>query len=680
MARIDTLPNFLKDVADAIRVGTKSSALIPHVDFDIQIKSLWGKNDNIPMDGLQKVSGSETEFGQLQVGGFIPKVDAVADGGTHMFGFVVASRELTKYTYAPHSLVSRTAVLSTQLDNTAFRTIRANAQYVFIIYQRAISVFNVSDLSFVSKVDLPSAGFECFSFSEWNGKMYMCWGTATNNGGVIVFDMSTLAVTNYQLPAGARVIQNVSVNANGVFMAVSNPSAIVQYSFDLTSKIAEISATSIAGTAPYNLVADTSGVSNNVMAWGNLSTPSALEISTTPTGMTTLYTTNGGIATTQNRNQIWVSLKAVNGTDSIALDVTGQKVRVFNRNVASGFQSNANYLNSAVSKDGIGFWSRFDAGIVFNKKTMTTTAGTNTVSISGPLSSMNASSSTVYTTPQAYDVLMLLSAGNTLIVDLSAQTITTYTGMVTGQIITFDRTHVFMKNGITLYKYALSDLSTPVATWAWEDPDGYDQGYTPYDIIVFPSMTAQQLVVMYAWDSYTYGGAVLDTIRMSDMSRSSSSRTYWMPYYGSPSEGMFYGQDSGVQGAVYDGSYWYVYNWGYFNQQYDYMAYGPRRFIWGANTIIVPLNDSYTYTDVSADYNNTYNKKSYLVADAFGNLVRTTDNRLIDWWTDVVISDSVMRTVYTNTPNLRSYFFDTNGFFRLYNIGMNAMRILYLRA
>ena len=42
MARIDTLDNFLTDVADAIRAKTESAGLIPASDFDTEIESIPG--------------------------------------------------------------------------------------------------------------------------------------------------------------------------------------------------------------------------------------------------------------------------------------------------------------------------------------------------------------------------------------------------------------------------------------------------------------------------------------------------------------------------------------------------------------------------------------------------------------------------------------------------------------
>ena len=652
------------------------------------VESLWGKNAGIPVNFLDKISGSETKVAQIDIPDFLPKVDMIVDAGDCIVGYIHATRQLWKYSHAPHAFIAKSNIASWP-STFGVKSIKANATHLFLIDTRGINIIKKSDLSFVRRDEMPCNGYELFSCWDFNDKIYFAWGTGQfttpgTTAGIIIFDMNTMIATNYNpstLP-GRGNCNNVSANALGVY--VTTGGGITMFKPDMS---AEIDFKASTGGSPYCCVCSKNPALSYVYFTTNTSGTGRQAYKPTASGFGTIIQSSLAVGAWHNRAHLWDSFTSSNG-EECAINYSLGDVIPFDRAATSRGNSNANFTMAAVKKTGDAYISRWYSHLVFSIHTVQTSAAPSltTTAPGTQVSQMNASSVGCWTSPQLPDVVAV--QGGAYLVDLTAQTITptvNSSALAGSEIITFDRTHVWiLTSSKILTKRAWSNLSVVLDTWTWVDGDFPGNTWTPNEIKVFPSQNARELIILYNWDNQAeynggsydgpnYYGCVLETVSMDNLtSTTSRTSTGWQPYYGSPQEGMFCGSGGGVQGAIFDGGYYSTYNWGYFNQIYESAAYSaPRRFVFLSNSgiILMAINDYSTYTDVSMDI-WTY-KRPWLAADALQNYVRTTANNLINVDNEMVMCDNVSRTLYSLTG---TYSFHQYGFIELYKVVLNSMK------
>jgi len=451
---------------------------------------------------------------------------------------------------------------------------------------------------------------------------------------------------------------------------------------------AEIDFKASTGGSPYCCVCSKNPALSYVYFTTNTSGTGRQAYKPTASGFGTIIQSSLAVGAWHNRAHLWDSFTSSNG-EECSINLSLGDVIPFDRAASSRGTSNYNFMNACVAKTGDAYWSRWFSHLVFSKHTVQTTAAPS-VTTTAPgveISSMKASSTGYWTSPQFPDILAV--QGGAFLVDLTAQSVTptVNSSALSGfEIITFDKTHVWvLTSAKILTKRAWTDLSIVLDTWTWNDGNYPGNTWSPSELKVFPSQDARELVILYNWDnqasynggSYdgpSYYGCVLETVSMDNLTNTTSrTETGWQPYYGSPQEGMFFGSGGGILGAIWDGNYYNIYNWGYFSNIYENPAWdAPRRFVFlkDSGTLLIAIEDSYNnYAKVSMDLWN--NKKPWLAADAFKNYVRTTGGQLINVANEMVMCDYVWRTLYALTG---SYSINSLGFIELFKIVLNAMK------
>ena len=631
----------------------------------------WGVGDVIPINKLQKVVGSETPKGQIDLPDFIVNSTAMADSGQDLAYWNDSGKVLVSCTYAPHTIKVQRTIPKTELPvNLAFKKMFASANFIILGFIRGFAVFNRADLSFVKIIN--HDGFDLRSFDEYNNKIRCAYGTATANTGIVTVDMLTADFTVKSFNSEINYCQAVSANANGVYIACSTGTKM--YNHDLTTLIQNN--TQVATIV--HIIAE-KGVSatsaKNMVVGFRASSPYIVYYNSTPTGLAQVT----GIAQTAslsiaNTHQL-ESYITTNGYFCVLNTTSGWGRRIEGQTANIGYSSVTNFRYAVPAKTGDGtiFTAGASQAILHTQYSVnTTTTAVGSVFVAGSAISSLTSTSVAWATSTSKKHLQLgfiSGQTNLYFVDYVAETVrkigySAYMSLSAYNIIDFDETYVWERSGYGAQKRAWNNLAVVLNSWAYDDSAG---SLRYFNIVV--SQNSEHLVAMYDAD---YGYAHVEQLNKSDLTRVTQINTYYELRDGINSM-VFCVRDNQLLGAIYTGYDFFSFSGYYMSQLYDRATSYPIVFVNSQNpSILVTVEDSYTYAAASYDF-IAGSRKEWVANDSIEGLVQTNDYRLIELSTNVVWHDNAR---YTLVSKDTTRLWNANGFISLFEVIMNGFKVL----